>query len=396
MITQQPHHTDTDTPPTERRRHPAAAIARWAWMILTTIVSAACLLSAIGSDINPIVWAVPAIMAMAFPFCFGANLVCGLINLWVWRRASIVQWTVMIASAGAFFDFCPINVLRSDPTAEQLESEATFKLMSYNTLDYVDTEEIYPENTNRTVSAIIHSGADIVCLQEATGVSPIPGSHLYEAQCDSIHRIYPYSVHKSGLEFDKQLVIMSKYPLKAIDFEQPTSNPAGYQGALVDIDGTEILIVSVHLQSIGLDVDDRETFQRITEANTDVDIKDAAKVFYSKLTTAFKLRSAQTQGLADQIKTSGYTNVIIAGDFNDINNCYAIKVLRSQLGMSSAFNTIHTGPIITYHANHFFFNIDHILYTKQLKCIDYSRGNIKSSDHYPIFATFTIKPDAAE
>ena len=56
--------------------------------------------------------------------------------------------------------------------------------------------------------------------------------------------------------------------------------------------------------------------------------------------------------------------------------------------MRSVFRTIATGPVITYHSDRFFFNIDHVLYQGDVTPVRYRRGSIKSSDHYPIYVTF--------
>ena len=48
------------------------------------------------------------------------------------------------------------------------------------------------------------------------------------------------------------------------------------------------------------------------------------------------------------------------------------------------------GPTITYHENRFYFRIDQILY-RGPEILSIDRGNCKSSDHYPMIATFRFK-----
>ena len=54
--------------------------------------------------------------------------------------------------------------------------------------------------------------------------------------------------------------------------------------------------------------------------------------------------------------------------------------------MKDAYLEAGFGPLATYNAHNLYFNIDHILYRGKLKAVNFEKGNIKSSDHYPIFA----------
>lgn len=366
-------------------------ILLYIWIVLSVMVSIGCLISANGGKINPMVWAAPAIAAMTFPFWLVANIICGLVNLRLCRPAAVLQLAALLGSAGGILAICPLNIFHSSPTTEELESPATFTIMSFNTCAFDDYQNRYPNNTNRSASAIISSGADIVCLQETVEIAAARLSSITPAQIDSINSIYPYIAHDSYNE--RMVTVLSKYPLREIDLDQPQFSGAGYQGALADINGTEILIVSVHLQSIGLSETDRKIYRSLTDITSDtaVSYTEAGKFFYGKLTDAFRRRTVQAMSLCEQIKAIGSENIIISGDFNDINGCYAMRLLMNEFDMSDAFSSVYTGPMITYHADHFFFNIDHILYTNHIRCLDFRRGNLKSSDHYPIYATFTIK-----
>jgi endonuclease/exonuclease/phosphatase (EEP) superfamily protein YafD len=63
-------------------------------------------------------------------------------------------------------------------------------------------------------------------------------------------------------------------------------------------------------------------------------------------------------------------------------------------GFKDAYRQCGFGPEITYNANKLYFRIDHILYRGDMDAINIRRGKLKSSDHYPLLATFLwIPPD---
>lgn len=79
--------------------------------------------------------------------------------------------------------------------------------------------------------------------------------------------------------------------------------------------------------------------------------------------------------------------MIVAGDFNDIPGCYALRELCRD-DFRNAFTEAGCGPIVTYHANRFYFHIDHIVYRGNMEAVAYRRGDCEASDHYPVIATF--------
>ena len=58
--------------------------------------------------------------------------------------------------------------------------------------------------------------------------------------------------------------------------------------------------------------------------------------------------------------------------------------------MKDAYAENAFGPTITYHGNRFYFRIDQVLYKGDMKAVDIERGDIESSDHYPLLTTFVF------
>lgn len=378
--------TENKTSATSSRpfRSRLSACIKWIWLGMTIIVAITTIVSANSGLFNPENFTLPSLLAMAFPFLIIINVIFGLINIFINRRIAIVQWVALICSITAINNWFPVH-----PLAESRGIEADdnlIRFMSFNTFGFEDSENIYPDSTNRNATAIIKSNADIICLQEVGKLCDIQKKCLTEAQIDSINRIYPYFAS----EEDKMVSILSKYPLKEITLEQPPSPKSGWQAAEVKIGNDTILFVSVHLQSFGLDKSDKVAFQRITDGDVDGDITDAGKIILHKLTNAFRLRAKQAQLLRHQLDSLKYKNIILSGDFNDIADCYPIRTIAGEQ-MKSVYADIATGPIITYHRNRFLFNIDHTLFQgDDITPVRYRRGNIKCSDHYPLYITFRL------
>lgn len=363
--------------------HRIAVILKWMWLAMTIITAIVTVVSANGGMINPRTTTFPSMLAMAFPFLIIINTVLGLINLFISKKVAIVQWVALICSIPAIGEWFPVH-----PFAKQMIPGADTRIirfMTYNTFGFVDDEDCYPDSTNRTATSIIHSGADIICLQELGMLVDLPTRGLTDEQIDSINDVYPYFAS----EEDKMVSILSKYPMKEIELTQPVNPHAGWQAAEAVIHGDTILVVSAHLQSFGLNDEDKIIYHKITDGSMSGDMTDAGMIIYNKLTGAFRQRSMQADLLRHQLDSLNYKNVILSGDFNDIAGCYAMRKIRGNT-MKSVFRSIATGPVITYHSDRFLFNIDHVLYQGNVKPVVYRRGNIKSSDHYPVYVTFAI------
>ena len=288
--------------------------------------------------------------------------------IWIPAAALILSW-------GGIARYCPIH------KPSHLDNhQPGFTLMTYNTYFFLDYEGA--ETTqNRTLTHVLSQNADIVCLQECQDLAgPNPGLKMTQSQIDSIHSRYPYRIPtEPGLNF------LSKYPAELL-FDTIYSESSAVAIYRVKIDRQEVTIVNQHMESIGLTQTDKELYQEITaHPNTDY-LDEVKKHLLSKLVKAASTRNRQADITAQKIEeTPG--NVIVCGDFNDSPLSYSVRRFRS-MGFRNAYNELGLGPGITYHANRFWFRIDHILYKGDMKAQWLTRQRYKSSDHYPLVARF--------
>lgn len=361
--------------------------------------------SAYGGTVNPDVTTIPAVLAMTFPGWLILTVILLVVSLVFYRKSSLIQLITVIVTLPAILTVAPLNLMSPKLTAA--EKERTFTFMTYNTFDLTDwtrldegpwererwQREAEAGAVNKTISTIIKAQPDLMCAQEMVSIlSPelyLSWLHFTEEQADTLGRMLPY---RCGVMSE---LVLSRFPLKQIELRQPKSPCGIFCGATTEIFGQKILVVCVHLESIGLSDQDKALFKELTEgeARTKKDLRRVKSQLLSKLSVAFKERASQARLLREQIDSLGIENVIIAGDFNDITGCYAMRELCGD-DFKTAFGEAGKISLPTYHANRFYFHIDHILYRGNLRAVSYRRIRAPYSDHYPVVSTFLVTGDA--
>lgn len=371
---------------------------------LNILLAIMTILSAYGGVVDPEVSTLPAMVAMTFPIWLALTILTLFADLFLNRGMALIQSAVIVVCIGPILSFCPLNISRNNLTPE--EKERSFTLLSYNVFglqDYRHTDELRSTYdtipmkrerdkgiSNPTLSWIISQDRDIVCLQEFDFYVSKDKRYITRELYDSICRQYPYRVIgvKNG--------ILSKFPLYPVNLPKLGSQTAFHLGAIAEIQGHRTLLISAHLQSIGLEASDKELYREITEGEGGkAKLKEAKTQLLSKLSHAFRERARQVEIIRHQIDSLGVENVIVCGDFNDIQDSYATRTVAGS-DFKSAFTTAGFGPIITYHASRFYFHIDHILYRGDLEAIRFRKYNFERSDHYPIYTRFLWAHDAAK
>ena len=365
-------------------------------LLINIILAVITIVAAYGGKINPETTTIPAILAMTFPGWVILTIITLIIDLWLFRRISAIPVITLIVCLTPILSFSPLNFSSVKLTPEQ--EKKSFTLMSYNVFGLIDFNDFthwsksheqlkYETKSgilNPTLSFIIKEAPDIACLQEFPPAIPNPLNHISALQMDSVYAIFP---HRTGVSGEN---VYSRFPLYPIDLRQPESEYCWFGAAMVHIMGHKTLVISVHFQSIGLNREDQALFHQLTEGDGTTKVKEVKQQLLGKLSNAFRERATQARLLREQIDSLNVENVIIAGDFNDIPDCYALRIL-AQEDFKSAFSIAGCGPTYTYHGNRFFFNIDHVLYRGKMHAVSYNRQKEGNSDHYPLEVKFIWK-----
>lgn len=364
--------------------NPISRLIRFGILAFDILVAAGLLLSAYGGAIDPnkSVW--PQIFGMTFPAWIILMLVMVPVSFIIWRKSALLPTAALLIAMPAILTISPLHI---GGALSQSERAHSFSVMTYNVYGFVDHEFESDDSggkgakESRSLQQIIDTQPDIVCMQE--GYNP---NYRFKLQMDTINKIYPYSnfIPEGGE------IIFSKYPFKIVPTPQPAWHTAHYSAYELDVDGHPLLVVNCHLQSIGLTPDDKALYRELTdkriESPTRSELSKVKNSILSKLAIAFKLRAEQARHIR-QFLEEHPGNAILVGDFNDVQGNYAYRCICSA-GMRDAYADSGFGPTITYIDNRFYFHIDQIFYRGDMRAVDIVRGDIKSSDHYPMTATF--------
>lgn len=355
-------------------------------VILVTINIVVCLsmlVSAYAGMLNPADngWAGIAVLTM--PICFAALIVTLLIDLCAhWRLAAAPLLTI-IATLGPVYSVAPVTI--DQPSAP--DGAPRFTLLTYNVGNFYYGKQP-GDSLNTTLQYIIDSDPDIVCIQEDIAQYGLKYaySQLADNQLDTLHARYPYHY-----ESEHGQTLMSRFEAFPLEERQYASV---YR---LTIDGRHLTLINVHLQSFNLSADDRELYNDLStlrkpELNTRATVSTVRHELLDKVANAYRLRGAQADMLVGLIKKYGGPNVILTGDFNDVPGCYTLRRLE-DCGLRQVYQAIGNGYRHTYHENHMYFRIDHMLWRGSLQPLSLSCDHLPYSDHYPQLATFALLPD---
>lgn len=361
-------------------------------ILLTWLAGIALVLSAYSGYINPLESEKVAVIGLLFPIALITNLL--FLVLWLITRKFLMVLLVVIFMGACFTPiktFSPFNI--SSPSV----SDSTFTVLTYNVMNFDEYETSKATGDNRSLQYILDCDADIVVMQEASAKEKMDKLERIQSLMPQITQKYPYRETRL-----KDLVILSKYAYH-IDNDKITSNePKKSVAYKFNINGKDLYLINVHLESINLTESDRELYRnttdlsRITDNLNEKTVEDVKNTLISKLSSAFKKRASQSEDLRAYIDSLGDKNIILCGDFNDTPSSYSYLTIKGN-DMSDAYVDCAFGPAITFHANRFYFRIDQVLYKgNDIEAVDIKRGNTKSSDHYPLLTTFRWKQESQE
>lgn len=357
-------------------------ILRIAAFILSCIIYALTVFAAYGGRFDTEIFTFPATLTLVLPWFATATLIITV--LWFCFKRIFAGGLGVIAiliSWGPISSVAPLSSSKKPTPGAQ-----TFTIMTYNMIHGWDQEHKNSDR-NRTIDYIIETNADIVCLQEADTIArkgDIP--NFTEEQFEKLHSIYPYEVGDIRLD----MKVLSKYPAvyeKGYSYIEETYDNKRYTFYKININGHKLMIINVHLMSFMLSDKER---QIVTDIHSIEGVKDSYSELKggirAKLHRGFAKRKTDVSILRRTIdKLKG--PLIICGDFNDVPESYAYRLLKGT-DMKDAYVETGFGPLVTYNQHAFWFHLDQILYRGELKALSVRKGNTKVSDHYPLIAEF--------
>lgn len=324
-------------------------------------------------------------LGLAFPVLCILNL-CFIVYwlfLFEWRFLLIGLCAVLICW-GPVRKYFPYH-----GRVDDIPKENVLKVLTYNVMGFAYKNHS-KESPNKIIQYIAQSDADIVCLQEyAIGSSDkflTPGK-VYQAL-----DMYPYRsvipINSSGyLKFG--IAVFSKYPIsnsRRIKYESDFNGSSIHE---LDIKGKKLTLINNHLESFKLTMEDRSRYTAFIK-NISTDTFDGIKgALEQKLGPAFRMRAKQADVVAAEIKKAKGDYILVCGDFNDTPISYAHRTVQGPL--VDAFAESGKGMGITYNQNLFWFRIDNILHSSNMKALNCTVDKIRYSDHYPLWCYLVME-----
>lgn len=352
------------------------------WIALNTFVVGVVIFAAYAGHIDQEFMPFAGVVGMTFPFWYVFALALLIIDIVVkaWRMVALLPAIAVLLCLKSWLVFAPVNFKhKSTPPSGE-----TFKVMSYNITSFHDEENKSTPQFNRTMHQVLHSDADVVALMEHYNRKPL-ANVVPQSQIDSLHSIYPYSIRGRAGN-----ALYSKRPIMHIVPPNNEDSRGSFDCFRTSVAGHPVTIFAVHLESIGLSDSDKQLYREIG-VDESVNYGQVREQLIQKLYDSFSNRQIQAKRLRSYVEQMD-GNVIVCGDFNDVPGCRAINILQ-QANMRDAYAEKGVGPCRTFNAPRFPFRIDHVLYRGNFHAVDIERGNVPSSDHYPMLTTFVWDND---
>lgn len=351
------------------------------WLLLgvNILCALAMLFCAYSSYIDPISHPVLSCSGLAFPVMLVINILFLLFWLIIYQKYALFSATSILCCIHAAWICCPLNCF--SPKAP----EGSIKFLSYNVMAFNMDKPHTKEEPNEIIEYLQQSNADIICLQEY-----ITGAKLKKKEIDRALAAYPYKHFYKISNGINGLGCYSRYPILSAT---PISYPSKANGSIIytlKVNNDTLTVINNHLESNKLTIDDRTIYMEMIKDPEANKVKEGSRKLISKLADAIPIRAVQADTIAQHIRRRTTPSIIVCGDFNTSPFSYTHRIITR--GLRDAFVQSGCGPGISYNKNGFYFRIDQILISPNLRSYQCTVDkSIKHSDHYPIWCYISKK-----
>ena len=274
--------------------------------------------------------------------------------------------------------YVPFHPIPVDVSEKNVIKVLTYNVMAFGYQNHTTTEP------NPIIQYIADSGADIVCLQEY--MVGTQANIITQEKVEKALNMYPYNYTVPLVKKNRYsigLAIFSKYPIRNSRKIRYDSTFNGSTVHELDVKGKKLLVVNNHFESFKLTMEDRSKYAEfIKTMNTDT-FDEFKETVQQKFGTAYMIRAEQAEIVTEEIQQLQGDYLIVCGDYNDTPISYVYRKIKDS--MVDAYASSGNGPGITYHQNYFWFRIDHIIHSRNMKAYKAKVDNISFSDHYPMW-----------
>lgn len=342
--------------------------------LFAVIAAFALLFSAYGGRVDPTIWTLPSLATLALPIVTIAviafMLLLALFRQW---RSAVILFAALCLSWPTLRLISPLNF--SHPTTVPERPQLKVLTMNVTQFNWQDGE-----HPSRNMRYILDQNADIVVIQEGLVYFSYEKLKTIKPMLEELYKKYPY---RKKHFFD--VGILSKYPYEEVKSKALAQDSLNYFIKAWDVDapGGNIRVISMHLSSLRFTSNDSKI---IDSMNVPSGRKKRVKSVVKKLDHGFRTHVRQVRAMRKLLdETVG--DVLIMGDMNDTPGSYAYRTLCGD-DLKDAWAEAGFGPTYTFHSNHIYVKIDHILYRGDMQLLWCRRDKEGESDHYPLIASF--------
>lgn len=341
-------------------------------LLVNLLFTGLLLLSAYSPWVQPVRHPLFSCMGLAFPLFLLLDV--AFLVFWVLVRRyrhSMLSLGGLLLCLPQVLLYAPVNFSSSKVPC------GAIKLLSYNIMGFNGVKA--PRKHNPILDYLKESHADIICLQEYAA------GRVSQKNIDRALKDYPY--HRSdyiGQGRGNRVACYSKFPIlsaRRLPCESQYNGSMVYEIALKT---DTLTLICNHLESNKLTQADKAVYEDMLRDPGQDNMKSGARLLLGKLAEASAIRAPQADSVAAVIDRIAPRSTVVCGDFNDTPISYAHHTIGRRL--DDAFAQSGHGLGISYNRNKFYFRIDHILVSPNLKtyCCTVDRS-IDASDHYPIW-----------
>ena len=350
------------------------------------VASILLLMSAFSDIVSPERMVAFSFLGMGFPFILIINII--FVVWWLmfaqWKKC-LVCLACIVLCGSAIKAYFPIH-LKTESIPEDC-----IKVLTYNVMSFHHCKPHSKKSPNPVLQYIIDSEADIVCIQEHRTYQD--NYHLSANDLKSALKMYPYShihrVERAENHGVYGLSIYSKFPITSTEKIKFNSVYNGAFKSELNINGKQVTLINCHLETNSLSDEERKQYDDMIKSPDSKKLDAVAGQAVKKLKPAFKAREMQANQIAEVLKNDSNLYQIVCGDFNDTPISYARRTIKGN--MKDAFAETGCGFGITYNQNSFYFRIDYILHSQNIESYNCSVGDLKDSDHYPVYTWLRLK-----
>lgn len=273
-------------------------------------------------------------------------------------------------------------------TANNNEPSSAIRIMAYNVHGFGGIGKLDGKPIQSDVIKLINTQHPDIINFEEFYADVLNRKSIIPPLKEAVNSNYYYFKAYDSTRWDSSgIAIFSRFPIINRGFIQPDANSGQIQAIYADVKKGDIIfrVYCVHLQSIRFDDSDHQYLKNMAAGSLKV---HGLHAIYSKLKQAFVQRGFQVALVKKDMSKCPYPYVI-AGDFNDTPNSYAVTQINK--GLKNAFIENGSGLGLTYYGDFPGFQIDYILTSPQFNINNYKIIKQKISDHYPVMSDLSIK-----